>query len=105
MGIAIDLGLVLQGTPHSTFTFDGSACDPSGVFCTAIAGDPSAQTQALSETRSMSKELFFLKYYPFVSLELGYRFQSRDLTSAGVDDSRGPRIPSGYCSSRPAFIA
>ena len=74
VGFSADFGVVFQGAPHSTLTLNGSACDVSGAFCADIAGDPSIQAQALEGRQTINKELFFLKYYPFVSLELGYRF-------------------------------
>ncbi len=74
VGFSVDLGVVFQGAPHSTLTLRGSACDPSGEFCADIAGDPNMQAEALAEKRTIDKELFFMKYYPFVSLSVGYRF-------------------------------
>jgi hypothetical protein len=74
VGFSVDFGVVFQGAPHSSLTFNGSACDLSGTFCADIAGDPSIQSQAATESHTISKDLFFLRYYPFVSLEVGYRF-------------------------------
>jgi hypothetical protein len=74
VGFSVDFGVVLQGSPHSSLTFTGSACDVSGTFCADIAGDPAIQSQAVSVSHTISKDLFFLKYYPFVSMEVGYRF-------------------------------
>jgi hypothetical protein len=74
VGFSIDVGVVFQGAPHSTLTLRGSACDPSGEFCGDIAGDPNIQAESLAARRTIDKDLFFMKYYPFVSLELGYRF-------------------------------
>jgi hypothetical protein len=74
IGFSVDFGVVFQGAPHSTLTFNGSACDVSGMFCADVAGDPSIQSQAISETHTINRDLFFLRYYPFLSLELGYRF-------------------------------
>lgn len=74
VGFSVDFGVVFQGAPHSTLTLNGSACDVTGEFCANVAGDPSIQAQALQGRQAINKELFFLKYYPFVSLELGYRF-------------------------------
>lgn len=74
LGFSIDFGVVFQGQPRSTFSFAGSACDPSGAFCGDIAADQNAQAEALVDTRTINKNLFFLRYYPFVSLELGYHF-------------------------------
>lgn len=74
IGFSVDFGVVFQGAPRSSVTFTGSACDVSGMFCADIAGDPGIQSQAVSETHTINKDLFFLRYYPFVSLEVGYRF-------------------------------
>lgn len=74
VGFSVDVGVVFQGAPHSTLTLSGSACDPSGEFCGDIAGDQNIQAEALAGRQSISKELFFMKYYPFVSLGLSYRF-------------------------------
>lgn len=74
LGFSVDFGVVFQGQPRSNFAFAGSACDPSGAFCGDIAADQNAQAEALADTHTLDKDLFFVRYYPFVSLELGYHF-------------------------------
>ena len=74
VGYSIDLGVVFQGAPHSTLALTGSACDPSGEFCANVAGDPSVQGEAAAARQTINNELFFMKYYPFVSFGVSYRF-------------------------------
>jgi hypothetical protein len=74
VGFSVDFGVVFQGTPRSALAFNGSACDVSGMFCGDVAADPNIQSQAATETHTINKDLFFLRYYPFISMEVGYRF-------------------------------
>jgi hypothetical protein len=69
-----DFGVVFQGAPHATLTLMGSACDVSGMFCGAVGGDPGIQSDIVSRRQTINDDLFFMRYYPFVSLEFGYRF-------------------------------
>ncbi|HEY6307139.1 MAG TPA: hypothetical protein VI488_11860 [Candidatus Angelobacter sp.] len=69
-----DFGIVFQGAPHATLTLMGSACDVSGMFCGAVAGDPQIQSDIIARRQTINDDLFFMRFYPFVSLEFGYRF-------------------------------
>ena len=73
-GFSVDFGVVFQGAPHATLTLTGSACDVSGMFCGDIASDPNIQADTLVKRQTINNDLFFVKYYPFVSLEFGYHF-------------------------------
>lgn len=71
---SVDLGVVFQGVPKSTFTLAGGACDPSGEFCARAAEDSSIQAEAQSARTDLAHHVSFLKYYPVISVEFGYRF-------------------------------
>jgi hypothetical protein len=73
-GYSVDLGVVFQGAPKSTFTVAGGACDPTGEFCARAAEDSSIQAEAQSARTDLAHHVSFMKYYPVVSLEFGYRF-------------------------------
>lgn len=44
------------------------------MFCGDIASDPNIQADTLAKRQTINNDLFFVKYYPFVSLEFGYHF-------------------------------
>jgi hypothetical protein len=71
---SVDFGVVFQGAPKSTFTVGGGACDPSGEFCARAAEDSSIQAEAQSAQSNLDHHVSFLKYYPVMSVEFGYRF-------------------------------
>jgi len=73
-GYSVDLGVVFQGVPKSTFTLAGGACDPTGEFCARAAEDSSIQAEAQSARTDLAHHVSFMKYYPIVSVEFGYRF-------------------------------
>lgn len=73
-GYSVDFGVVFQGAPKSTFTLAGGACDPSGEFCARATEDSSIQAEAKSAQNDLDHHVRFLKYYPVMSVEFGYRF-------------------------------
>jgi hypothetical protein len=73
-GYSVDLGVVYQGHPTSTFVLVGTVCDPSGAFCTDIANDAETQKAVKNARRDLDKGVSFMRYYPVVSVEFAYRF-------------------------------
>jgi hypothetical protein len=71
---SVDFGVVFQGAPQSTFTLRGGACDPSGEFCGRVADDSSIQADIQSARSDLDRHVSFMKYYPLMSVEFGYRF-------------------------------
>lgn len=71
---SMDFGVVFQGSPKSSFTLRGGACDPSGEFCANVAEDPGIQAEAQSARSEMNRRVSFMRFYPVVSVEFGYRF-------------------------------
>src|SRR5215471_1299763 len=74
LAYSVDFGVVFQGAPKSTFMVGGGACDPTGEFCARAAEDSSIQADAQSARRDLDHHVSFLKYYPVISVEFGYRF-------------------------------
>jgi len=73
-GYSVDFGVVFQGAPKSTFTVAGGACDPTGEFCAQATEDSSIQAEAQSARRDLDRHVRFMRYYPVMSVEFGYRF-------------------------------
>ena len=72
---SVDFGFVYQGHPNSNFTLHGSACDPSGIVCVNIADDIDTRKQVAAAQRDLNKSVStFMRFYPVVSVEFGYRF-------------------------------
>lgn len=73
-GYSVDLGVVYQGQPTSTFVLLGAVCDPSGTFCTDLANDADTQKAVKTARHDFDKGVSFMRYYPVVSVEFAYRF-------------------------------
>jgi len=69
LSLIFDLGIVFQGTPHTTLTATcGPAAPPGTPTCTQLQNDVAAQKATLD---SKVKDL---RYYPVLSLGLAYTF-------------------------------
>jgi hypothetical protein len=71
---SLDFGVVYQGHPTSSFLLVGAVCDPSGTFCTDIANDADTQKAVKSARHDLEKGVSFMRFYPVISVEFGYRF-------------------------------
>jgi len=71
---SVDFGVVFQGAPRSTFTLLGGACDPTGEFCARVADVASIQSEIQAARADLDRHVSFMKYYPVMSVEFGYRF-------------------------------
>lgn len=71
---SLDVGVVYQGSPQSSFTLAGGACDPTGQFCGNVADDASIQGQAQSARHDLNSAVWFMRFYPLFSVSVGYHF-------------------------------
>jgi hypothetical protein len=71
---SLDVGVVYQGSPQSSFTLAGGACDPSGQFCGNVANDAGIQGQVQSARHDLNSAVSFMRYYPLFSVSVGYHF-------------------------------
>lgn len=71
---SVDFGAVYQGHPKSSFELKGGACDPTGAFCSNLANSIDTQAEIASAQRDLNKGVAFMRFYPVVSVEFGYRF-------------------------------
>jgi hypothetical protein len=71
---SLDVGVVYQGSPKSTFDLAGGACDPTGQFCANIATDSSIQGQVQSARHDLNNAVSFMRFYPLFSVSVGYHF-------------------------------
>lgn len=74
VGFSFDFGVVFQGTPVTTVTLAGSACDASQTQCKNIVNDRSIQADAEAGRKTMQDDLSILRFYPVISVGAGYRF-------------------------------
>jgi hypothetical protein len=74
IGFSFDFGVVFQGTPVTTVTLAGSACDVSQIHCQDIAKDRSIQSEIDAGRKTMQDDLSFMRFYPVISVGVGYRF-------------------------------
>jgi hypothetical protein len=71
---SIEAGVVFQGSPNINLNFAGSACDSTGLNCRKITTDPMIQAEVAKEQRKLRDDASVMKFYPVVSIGLGYRF-------------------------------
>lgn len=69
-----EVGVVYEGTPRTTLAFTGTACAPDGSACVNAATDPTIQTNVQAEQSKINKDLSILKFYPILSLGVGFNF-------------------------------
>lgn len=68
-------GAVFQGSPKTTLSLAGSACDPLvSLICHNVATDSTIQSQVQAEQNKINKDLTILKYYPAFSMGVSYKF-------------------------------
>jgi hypothetical protein len=71
---SFDVGVVYQGRPTSSFVLMGRVCDPTLTICSDLANDVDTQQEVKSARRALDKSVSFLRFYPVISVEFGYRF-------------------------------
>ncbi len=72
--LSTDLGVAFQDVPKVTLAFAGSACAPNGSNCQPINNIPGVQPQIESERQKIQDDVKILRYYPDVSIMIGYKF-------------------------------
>ena len=75
---AFDIGVLIQGSTRIDLDASGTATvtdNDSGVSTTRnLATDPEVQMELQNEARNAEDDTKEFKYYPVISLTLGYRF-------------------------------
>jgi hypothetical protein len=73
--INIEGGIAFSGSPKIALNLAGIACptNPPGP-CQNVATNSSIQSNVKAEQTSISNDLSPLKYYPLISMTIGYRF-------------------------------
>jgi hypothetical protein len=75
ISIVQDFGVVFQGTPKTTLSLAGTACDPvTGLACVNAATNPTVQAQVQAEQARINKDTSIVKFYPVATLGIGFRF-------------------------------
>lgn len=70
----LEMGVVFEGSPRTSLNLKGTACDLTGTVCRNAATDPTIQSSIQSELVKIKDSLSPLKYYPVISVGLGYKF-------------------------------
>ena len=75
---AFDVGVLLQGSPRLSLDADGTATvtdnDTGATTTRNLATDPEVQGELQDEARNAEDDAKEFKYYPVISLTIGYRF-------------------------------
>ena len=72
--VNFDFGVVFKESPEATLNLSGGACDSGGQNCQNVATTPIIQSNIQSEQVKLNDDLKFLKYYPVISLGVGWKF-------------------------------
>jgi len=72
--VPLELGFIFEGVPHVSLNLTGTGCDVSGLGCSSLGSDPAAVNAIHAEQQKIAREVTFLRFYPVVSLGLGYSF-------------------------------
>ena len=70
----VEFGFVFEGSPTVSLNMNGSGCDPKGRGCSSLSSNPSAVSSIHSEQAKIAREVTFLRFYPIISIGVGYRF-------------------------------
>lgn len=74
LSFPVEFGVIYEGTPHVSLNLNGSGCDVSGLGCSTLASDPTATSSIASERAKLAHEVTFLRFYPVVSVGIGFSF-------------------------------
>jgi hypothetical protein len=69
-----DVGAVFQQAPKVGISLVGTACPTSGGSCVNVATDPTVQSNIQLEEAKINKNLTFFRYYPVLSMSVGWKF-------------------------------
>jgi hypothetical protein len=72
--VPFEMGFIFEGVPHVSLNLTGTGCNVSGLGCGSLANDPNAVNAIRVEQQKIAREVTFLKFYPVISLGLGYSF-------------------------------
>jgi len=71
--VNIEAGVAFSGSPKIGLNLTGSACIPGTNTCNNVATNSTIQSNVRGEQTIISNDLSPFKYYPLVSLTIGYR--------------------------------
>jgi hypothetical protein len=73
ISVPIELGFIYVGQPVVSLNFTGSACDDEGD-CQSLATDPAFQQDVAAQRTRYQSNISGLRFYPIISVGLGYKF-------------------------------
>lgn len=72
--VPFEFGFVYHGDPKTSLHMNRIVCNPGDMMCITASADPSIATGFQQEQMKIKQEVAPFKFYPVVSLGLGYRF-------------------------------
>ena len=70
-----EVGGAYQGSARVALNLTGSVCDPNtGLNCRTIASDSTVQANVVSQQQKLAKDLNPYRFYPVISLGVGFNF-------------------------------
>lgn len=74
LSILAEVGVAYTGTPRTALSFSGTACLAGTLNCFNMATDPTVQANVQAEQNKINKDLTLFKFYPLISVGVGYKF-------------------------------
>lgn len=74
VSVSFEWGAAYHGQPRASLHMNPIVCASGDMICLEASADPSIQSSFQSEQTQIRKEVSPYKYYPVISLGLGYRF-------------------------------
>ncbi|HEY6770036.1 MAG TPA: hypothetical protein VI386_35295, partial [Candidatus Sulfotelmatobacter sp.] len=72
--VPFEFGVVYHGNPKASLQMNPIVCNPNNFMCQEASLDPSIESGFQDEQVKIRKEVSPFKFYPVVSIGLGYRF-------------------------------
>jgi hypothetical protein len=71
--VAFEIGGAYRGTPKIGLDFTGNACSQIAMVCQPVASYAAFENSVTEQQTKFTKDISFLKFYPIISLEFGFR--------------------------------
>lgn len=72
--VLTEVGIAYTGTPRTALAFSGHGCLANPPGCVDMATDPTVQANVQAEQNKINKDLTLFKFYPLISIGVGYKF-------------------------------
>jgi hypothetical protein len=72
--ISVEAGAAFTGSPKTTLSLRGNACDAFGITCVGATSDPGVVSNIQAEQVKLNHDTSAFKLFPVLSIGFGYKF-------------------------------